>query len=189
MMHSTDIIRSSSKAWFIGLLLAAVLWATTGVALAQRPPARVVVVPAELREAPATVTLVGTVNAVRRSRVGSEIAGLVESMPCRQGDLVEAGAILCKLNDDTLAHQLAEAEARLQALTARHAELLAGMRREELARLKATVEEAAARYERWEFEMARIEKLRGCEKRFSHQSIITQAEEVFAQAEPPSRRL
>jgi multidrug efflux pump subunit AcrA (membrane-fusion protein) len=110
-------------------------------------------------EAPATITLVGTVDPVRRSQVGSEIAGIVAEMLVRQGDYVPAGGVICKLNDDTLRLQLDEAKARLSALKARHEELLAGTRKEELVRLKALADEAAADYERWTFEMRRVEKL------------------------------
>lgn len=126
---------------------------------AQEPPTKVVVIEAEVRDAPSTMTLVGTVNAVRRSKIGSEIAGIVKEMPVRQGDLVEAGGLLARLNDDALSLRLAEARARLGALTARHQELLAGTRAEELVRLKALLEEAAATYNRWKFEMERIEGL------------------------------
>lgn len=128
-------------------------------AQAQMPPTRVVVAKAEMREAPATALLVGTVNPARRSLVGSEIEGVVESMPCRQGDLVEEGGVLCTLNDDTLSHQLEEAEARWQSLVARHDEFVAGTRLEELARLKASLDEATARHQRWEFEMTRVSNL------------------------------
>lgn len=126
---------------------------------AQPPPVKVVLVEARLLDAPATITLVGTINPARRSRVGSEIAGLVAEMPVRQGDFVPVGGVLCKLNDDVPALRFEEAKARLDVLQARHEELLAGTRKEEIARLKALFDEAAAEYERWEFEMQRVERL------------------------------
>jgi len=110
-------------------------------------------------DAPATITLVGTLRPVRNSEAASEIAGIVKAMPCRQGDRVEEGSLLCKLNDDSLVLRLAEAKARLDALTSRHQELLAGTRQQELRRLKALLDEADAENDRWTFEMERIEQL------------------------------
>lgn len=81
-------------------------------------PAKVTVADVELRQLPATATLVGTVEPVTRSVVGSEIAGLVERMPVRQGDFVRQGELICKLRAETLTFELAEARARLQSLKA-----------------------------------------------------------------------
>ncbi len=131
----------------------------SATAAAQMPETKVVAVKAKLMEAPSTVVLVGTVDPARRSKVGSEIAGIVAEMPAREGDFVPAGGILCRLNADTLKHQLAEAKARLAALNARHEELLAGSRPQDLKRLKAMSDEAAADFERWSFEKQRVEKL------------------------------
>ncbi len=110
-------------------------------------------------EAPSAIVLVGTVLPVRRSRLGSEIAGIVAEMPVRQGDRVSAGDVLCRLNNETFTHRLAEAQARLGALNAYHEELLAGTRPEELTRRKAQLEEAVAEFDRWKFEMDRINRL------------------------------
>ncbi len=135
------------------------LIAATAPARAQPEPIKVVVAEARMVEAASSITLVGTVNPVRRSRVASEIAGMVENMPVRQGDRVAEGGVLCKLNRDTLTHRLTEAKARLNALRARHEELVAGTRREELTRLKALFDETAAEYDRWKLEMDRIQQL------------------------------
>lgn len=112
-----------------------------------------------MRSAPTTITLVGTVDPRRRSNIGSEIAGIVAEMPVRQGDLVKTGQLLCKLRDDILTLRLTEAQANLGALAVRHEELLAGLRPEELTRLKAILDETASEEERWTFEMKRIERL------------------------------
>lgn len=128
-------------------------------AAAQMPVNRVVLAEAKIVDAPATITVVGTVEPYRFSRVGAEIDGLVIEMPGREGDLIEAGGVIAKLNDDTLLLRLAEEKARLGSVKAVHEELLAGTRQEELARLAALLEEAVAEYERWSFEMQRIERL------------------------------
>lgn len=127
--------------------------------LAQMPISRVVVAEAQMREAPSSITLVGTVNALRISKVSSEIAGIVQRMPVHEGDIIDQGSVLCKLNDDALSLRFAEEFATLESLQARHQELKAGTRKEELQRLKALLDEADADFERWKFEMVRIEKL------------------------------
>lgn len=126
---------------------------------AQMPVNRVVITEAKMLNAPATITVVGTVEPFRRSRVSAEIAGLVQEMPTREGDSIEAQGSICQLNRDTIVLRLEEERARLASLQARHEELLAGTRPEELTRLQALFDETLAEYERWQFEMTRIEKL------------------------------
>jgi len=128
-------------------------------AQAQMPVVKVVVSQARMVDAPSTITLVGTVNAARMSKIGSESPGLVEEMPVRQGDRVESEGILCRLNDDILSHQLAEERARLESLNAKHEELVAGTRSEDLMVLKAVYDESVAAYDRWKFDLERIERL------------------------------
>lgn len=100
-------------------------------------PAKVTVAEVELRPLPASATLVGTVEPLTRSLIGSEIAGLVEQMPVREGDFVRQGQLVCQLKGDTIEFQLAEAQARLQALQ--------------------------AELRRWEYELERINRLYGGE--------------------------
>lgn len=149
--------------------------------LAQMPTMRVRVAEAKLIDAPAAITLVGTVEPLRRSRVSSEIAGIVKEMPARQGDRVEAGGVLCVLDSVALSHRLGEARARLGALSARHQEWIAGTRAEELARLKALVDEAAAEHDRWKFEMQRVERL--YEGREAHEKEYTDTRSQLIAAE------
>ncbi len=126
-------------------------------------PARVVTAHAQLRVLPVSQTLVATIEPVRRSVIGTEVAGLVVQMPARQGDLLEEGQLICKLNDDTLKLQLEREQARLNALQARLDELVNGTRKEELDRLKAEMEAAEALANRWAFELERIKHLLGGE--------------------------
>ncbi|MCK4658586.1 MAG: efflux RND transporter periplasmic adaptor subunit [Phycisphaerae bacterium] len=143
-----------SKSWCV--LLSAICPA---VCVGQMPPSKVVVERAAMRPLPATMRLVGTVEPVVRSVVGSEVAGLAVEMPAREGDLIEAGGVLCRLNADVLSAQLDSARARLGQLQARLDELEAGTRAEELAHLKAAYEEAKAQYDKWASEKKRIERL------------------------------
>ena len=148
-------MRGSESHW-IGFAAASLVAA---VANAQPPPTKVVLDKAKIVDAPVTITLVGSVRPARSSRVASELAGVVAEMPVREGDRVEQGQPLCSLNVDSLTLQLASAKARLESLQSRHEELLAGTRKEDIARYQALYEEAIAERDRWWFELDRVEKL------------------------------
>jgi multidrug efflux pump subunit AcrA (membrane-fusion protein) len=126
---------------------------------AQMPVTKVVVGEARTTEAASTISVVGTVEPIRRSRISSEIAGRVEDMPGREGDRMEKGDIVCQLSDSIFRLRFDEEQAELQTLTARHQELLSGTRKEELARLKALLDESSALFDRWKFEMDRVKEL------------------------------
>ncbi|HEY3243051.1 MAG TPA: efflux RND transporter periplasmic adaptor subunit [Phycisphaerae bacterium] len=143
------------------LLLAGTLAGSSARLSAQPAPPRVEIAQVTLREIPATLLLVATVQPARRSVIASEVAGLAIEVPVREGDTVQIGQLLCRLNGDTLALELAAAQSRLQALEARATELRNGTRPEDITRLKALYEEAKATLERWSFEMNRIRNLYG----------------------------
>lgn len=126
---------------------------------AQMPATKVVIADARVVESAPTITLVGTVEPRRRSKVSAEVAGVVAEMTAREGDRIPSDGMICKLDDEILKLRLAEEQARLDGLKAKHEELLAGTREEELIRLKALLDESEARYEQWKFEMQRVEKL------------------------------
>ncbi|MCH8950292.1 MAG: alpha/beta fold hydrolase, partial [Chloroflexi bacterium] len=65
-------------------IMLAVLLAAPPPAPAQPGPTRVLTARVEQRELPSTVTLVGKVQPLRRSTVGSEVEGIVPPMPVRQ---------------------------------------------------------------------------------------------------------
>lgn len=141
--------------------MVAVLLAAGPPAPAQPGPVKVLTARVEQRELPSTVTLVGKVQPLRRSTVGSEVEGIVAQMPVRQGDRVEAGQLLCKLDDKTATSRLAEAQGRLDALRAALAELEAGTRAEDLARAKALYKNEQAKFQRWVSERQRVKILYG----------------------------
>lgn len=154
-MHSTPSVHLCALA---SAVVAVLLVAPAG-AFAQRPPTRVVVAQSAPRQIQRTVTLVGSVQPLRRSVIGSELAGRIREMPVRQGDFVQTGDVLCRLKDETLRFQHAESVARLDSLRAKLAELEAGTRKEDLERLKAALDEAAALEQKWTFEKQRLENL------------------------------
>jgi multidrug efflux pump subunit AcrA (membrane-fusion protein) len=137
---------------------------------------------AQTRELPTSTTLVATVQPITRSLIATEVAGIVRDMPVRQGDYVEIDSIICKLDDDAVALQLREAQARLANLRAQLAELEAGTRQTELGRLKAMYESSKAEFDRWKFERERVRRLYGESQSNEKEMYETQASYLAAEA-------
>ncbi len=148
---------------------------------AQFGPTKVVAATAEMKQLPATMTLVGTVEPRTRTTIGAEVAGMVMAMPTRQGDRVEKGGLICQLDEDILSLTLQREEAHLAALQAQLEELVNGTRQEELARLKAELHAAEAMAQRWAYELDRIKRLEGSDYANQKEYQDTLAEKVSAE--------
>ncbi|MCY4335100.1 MAG: efflux RND transporter periplasmic adaptor subunit [Litoreibacter sp.] len=79
----------------------------------------VVAVKSEAREIDSTVLLRGRTEAARQIDVRAETSGLVISEPLRKGAYVEAGQLMCAIDQGTRETALAEAEARVPEAAAR----------------------------------------------------------------------
>lgn len=73
-------------------------------------------------ESTVTNTRAGTVRVRRRAQLSPEISGLVVEVPAREGDAVEAGAVLVRMDDASQRAQLELARRALEAAIARHDE-------------------------------------------------------------------
>lgn len=160
-MESNVLPRFSVRTRIAWMTALGVVLVVAPPAPAQFGPARVVTARAEMRQMPATLTLVGTVEPRRRSTLGAGAAGKVVEMPARQGDLVEEGALVCHLDDAVLQHEYAREQAVLAARRARLEELENGTRKETLARVKADLDAMEALANRWAFELQRVMRLHG----------------------------
>ena len=90
---------------------------------------------------PEVMSVVGTIEPMRRSVVASEVSGLVDSLPVRQGDDLAQGQVLCTLDRTSRRLEHRQAQATLDALTER-------------------IAEAQALFDNWEREKQRIDRLR-----------------------------
>jgi HlyD family secretion protein len=118
----------------LALIVLAVVWS------ASRPkPIAVALVTAERGPVSATVanTRAGTVDACRRAGLSPALGGQIASLPVKDGDRVEAGAVLLELwNEDMKAElALAERDARASRSRAREACIVADVAKREAARL------------------------------------------------------
>ncbi len=74
--------------------------------------------------------------------VGFKISGRIVSISVQEGDWVEKGKVLAKLDDEELLQRLALAKANLRSAQARFNKLLAGSRPEEIREAEALLEQA-----------------------------------------------
>lgn len=149
---------------------------------------KVVVEEARMVRSPATITLVGTITPFRTSRVASKGAAKAEEVPVRQGDTVVAQAVLCQLDDATMVQSLHESKALLASRQARHEELLAGTRPQELRRLEALWRQAQSSLDRWRKEMERVDRLYTGESSNEKEVYDTRAGLLVAEAEAEAAR-
>jgi HlyD family secretion protein len=91
-----------------------------------------------------TVATSGTVEATD-AQLGFQVPGRLLSLGPREGDRVEAGAELARLDTTEVEARKAQAEAQVEVAKAQLAEVEAGPRREEVASAKAAVTAAEQR--------------------------------------------
>jgi RND family efflux transporter MFP subunit len=96
---------------------------------------------------------------LRKSIVGSAVAGRVIQYPLNEGDRVEQGQVLAQLLTDTIELEVAAAEAELELRQQQLAELQNGTRPEEIAQMKARMMAAEARVRYAQARRARAENL------------------------------
>lgn len=103
-------ISRKRAAWITGsvAVVLAIAW------FASRPPEVAVTVP-EKRDVVELVVASGTVNAVRRTAVGAESAGIVALLEADEGQRVTAGQLLGRLTKGETGARLAQTEASLDA--------------------------------------------------------------------------
>jgi HlyD family secretion protein len=122
----------------IGLVLVALL-------LLRSDPVPVRVVPVETGRVERTVsnTKAGTIKARRRAKMSPEVGGRVVEVPYREGDRVEAGAVILRLNDASQRAQMALAREAHKAARASYREacIVRDRARRELERKRKLAEQ------------------------------------------------
>lgn len=92
-----------------------------------------------------STTVVGTIDAPRAVTVRSEIDGRINSIQVSEGERVDAGQIIFRVDSEELEAELFQAQAQLESARARLAQLRAGNRPEEIAQAQAQLNGAIAR--------------------------------------------
>jgi HlyD family secretion protein len=131
------------------------------------------------RRSGSAATIVGVVRATE-VRVEPEVDGQLVSIAVEKGSLVHAGDVLARLSAVELTAQADQARAALASATATRNNVYAGVRREEIASLKAEIAKASARLEYVQAQLTRTSTL--ARQSFEPQQALDQAENDVASA-------
>lgn len=146
----------------LGALVAlVVVWRTGGAGLGEE--AKDVSVAPAVRRGPAgpqpLLSAGGYIIARNQVEVGAKITGRVVALEVKEGDVVRAGQVIARLDDEEIRAQVRQAEANLAAARARLAELEAGSRPQEIDRARAEMLRAEADLKNAEANLRRLERL------------------------------
>lgn len=140
-------------------------WGVTPALLAQQPnakgppPSPVRVAPVQTRTITGGQSFVGTITPVRRSVIGSAVAGRIVELMCNEGDYVKKGEVLAQVLTGTIEIELAGAKAELEV---RQAELDESIKSFPAEKEQAAARTAAAkaRREHAQLKLDRVQSLR-----------------------------
>ena len=132
-----------------------------------------------LRHARSDATIVGVARSTE-VRVEPEVNGQLVSIAVEKGTEVHAGDVLARLSAVELTAQADQARAALASATANRNNVYAGVRREQIASLKAEIAKASARLDYVQAQLTRISTL--ARQSFESQQALDQAENDAASA-------
>ena len=138
------------KRWAIGLVAAGLLAVPTTIYIAKsRSQPKVdaiasMTVPVEAQNLTVRITSSGTVQPVQRVNLSPKGSGRIAELFVEQGDRVEAGQIVARMESRDVEAQLAQAKAREASVRAKLAKIEAGNRSEDIASARARLEQAEA---------------------------------------------
>ena len=132
-----------------------------------------------LRHARSDATIVGVVRSTE-VRVEPEVNGQLVSITVEKGTQVRAGDVLARLSAVELTAQADQARAALASATATRNNVYAGVRREQIASLKAEIAKASARLDYVQAQLTRTSTL--ARQSFESQQALDQAENDAASA-------
>ncbi|MEG4089794.1 efflux RND transporter periplasmic adaptor subunit [Microcoleus sp. Pol12B4] len=136
--------------WAIGLVAAGLLAVPTTIYVAKsRSQPKVdaiatMTVPVEAQNLTVRITSSGTVQPVQRVNLSPKGSGRIAELFVEQGDKVEAGQIVARMESRDVEAQLAQAKAREASVRAKLAKIEAGNRSEDIASARARLEQAEA---------------------------------------------
>ena len=138
------------RRWAIGLAAAGLLAVPTTIYIAKsRSQPKVdaiaaMTVPVEAQNLTVRITSSGTVQPVQRVNLSPKGSGRIAELFVEQGDKVEAGQIVARMESRDVEAQLAQAKAREASVRAKLAKIEAGNRSEDIASARARLDQAEA---------------------------------------------
>jgi HlyD family secretion protein len=180
-----------SKSILTGLAVVSIVLVIVAVRFAMPAPKVEVVRPAS-RDVVEVVVATGRVRALLQSEVGSETGGVVEEVLVREGDRVQAGQVVARLQRDELLEQMNAARAAVETATRELQQVSRGSLPEEIARARAELEQAEqvgrARLEAAVQRLRQLEAGGRAEEIGRAQAAVADAEARRKQAEADLRR-
>ncbi|MGD1806002.1 efflux RND transporter periplasmic adaptor subunit [Dapis sp. BLCC M126] len=139
------------RSWAISLVAAGLLALSTGIYLvrnqARGQPAilETLTIPVQAQDLLVRITASGEVQPIQRVNLSPKNQGRLAELYVEQGDRVQAGQVIARMESRDLEVQLRQAQARLKSSKANLARLETGSRPEEIAAARARLNQVEAR--------------------------------------------
>lgn len=176
--------------WLIGLVAAGLIGtgaATYSVIQRRSAPLDIttMTVPVDSQSLQVRITASGTVQPIQTVNLSPKNPGVLAELFVQQGDRVEKGQLIARMENDEIQAKLLQAQAKVARAEAQLAELRAGNRPEEIAQAEARVREAEARVNEAEARLGLAEERVRRNQSLADQGAISQDEldEVVNSAE------
>ncbi len=175
---------------FLGIPAARVLFAPD-VAGPSDPPAPVRVGAPVRADAERTVRYAGNLTAEATTTILPKVSGRITAIPVRQNQLVAAGDVIARIEDEVLRLQVEQARAAFEAADAQYRQAVRGVRTEEIDIVRAEVEQAETELETARSNLERTERLYEAEavSRSDYESAVDRFQSAQTQVANARRRL
>ncbi|HLO52033.1 MAG TPA: efflux RND transporter periplasmic adaptor subunit [Kamptonema sp.] len=136
--------------WAIALLAAGLLAVPTTIYIVNsqaKPKAEIIqslTVPVEAQNVTVRITASGTVQPVQRVNLSPKTSGRIAELYVEQGDRVQQGQVIARMESQDIEAQLMQAQARLASAIAKLDKLQVGTRPEEITQAQARLEQIEA---------------------------------------------
>jgi HlyD family secretion protein len=157
----------------------------------QKSTQKIQTVLAERMDLPVMVSANGTVQAERSVNVSPKTAGILSSLQVKEGDRVEQGQLLAYMDDSNLKGNLLQQQANLVAAQATLKKIETGNRPEDIAQLRAKLNDAKFNLRQAESDLRRYQKLSeaGAISQQSYDSYLTTRDRSQAQVDEAEQAL
>jgi HlyD family secretion protein len=149
------------RPWLIGLVLVAAIAGVGAIAIAKRQQSgsdvSALTVPVEATDVALKVRGTGTIQPIRTVNLSPKVAGRIKQLYVDQGDRVEAGQVLAKMDDTDLRAEVAQSRANLQLTQERLDTLRRPTRSEAVDQSQAGIAQAQAGVAQVESEKLRVQ--------------------------------
>lgn len=135
--------------WAIAIAVVGITGAVVSTAIVrhrakQQVDVDALTVPVEIQSLATRITASGKLQPVRTVNLSPKTTGILSELYVEQGDVVERGQVVARMESDTITAELAQAQARLSQEEVRLAKLRAGNRPQDIAQAQSGLERSLA---------------------------------------------